>query len=165
MTFDKKLLTAKSIMKQEEMEELFIAIIKDDMSDYFFYSTKNKDLDSMLSLTWRSSTYYFYYNDKPALIAWISTIRPQTGVINYYIFKEWRGNLSADICRECLARLLSHDWWLLIGLSPSENKPGLKFLNKIGMNIVGRMKNVKWFAKENRFTDYIVSYKCRGEYT
>ena len=164
MTFEKELLTVNKKMEPEEIEELFNAILKDDMSEYFFYSTENKDLDSLLAMSWRSSTYYFYYDNKPALIAWISEIRPATGVINYYIFKEWRGNLSADICKGVLEWLLKNDWWLIIGLSPSENIPGVKFLDKIGVNIVGRMKNVKWFAKGNRFTDYIVSYKCRGEY-
>ena len=164
MTFVKELLTVKKGMSEKEVETLYAVIDKDVMADYFFYSSMCRDCDDLLSLTWRSATYYFSYDNKPAVVVWISEIRPGTGVTNYYIFQEWRGNLSADIFKECVEWLLKHDWWLLIGLSPSENIAGLKFLKKIGVNIVGKMEGVKWFAKQERFTDYIVSYKCRGEY-
>lgn len=155
-----------NVLDEKFFKWLYDEISNDRMGDMFFYSIgKNKHKSGINFIKWSMyvNFYLSLYDGEPALVSWVTQIKPRFGSIDYFVFNKFRRNLSAEITKETLHILLKKYWDIIIGFSPSENKPGLNFLDKLGMQVIGRMNNVKWWAAENKYTDYIVSYKCKGD--
>ena len=138
---------------------LYYFIKQDKFGEYFFCSNNSTITEAEFVNNCKKANFYIgLYDGYIAGVVWVTPVKNHIGVLDYFIFPKFRGGLAKEIAKSALNKLLNNKWFLIIGLSPACNIAGTKFLSKIGMTIIGTMKDTKWFDKEQRYTDTIVSY-------
>jgi len=102
-------------------------------------------------------------------IVWLNGFRARSAYMHHCLFKKVWGKDSPEIGKDVLNKLLSlkdaqgYIFDVLIGMTPANNKLAVKWLEKIGLTILGEIPNAIWDRKSGKSVPGIVSYAQRKD--
>ena len=108
-------------------------------------------------------------NKEPALLILLNNISYGKAEGHFFFYNGFRGGKAVKIGRYCLNYLINikltettYVYDVIIGITPVKNVFACKFLNKLGMKIIGKIPFYLYNEKTKRQEDIIYSYYCRG---
>lgn len=105
---------------------------------------------------------------EPAAIAWLNGVRNYTATAHFCLFKRVWGKKGIEVGKRAIQFFLNMKDWdgryyhdVITGLTPSCNRLAVRWIQKIGMKILGEIPNVIWDAENQESVPGVISYITR----
>lgn len=135
-----------------------------------FYDVTLRDTRDFVSYCKRRDIEFFFirFKGEDAGFFWLTPFVAKSAFIRYCLYQQFLGEQSLIISRDCIKAIFNrknqhgeHKLDVLLGLTPANNKLGLKFLSKNGMTVAGKVPGLVKDIREDKPVDGIFSYLPR----
>lgn len=140
--------------KDSEIAVLWDRIWEEGVGNSVFFDGTIKDRDHFIDLMAGNNNflYLIYYHAELVAMFWINRIEKTHCYCHFTCFKNvWGTQIAIDAGKigiDCCLNILGFD--VVLGLLPAKNRRALRYLEKVGLKVVGTIPNILWDNMEKR---------------